>query len=201
MEKIKYLIITDKCFRCWYKKEYGIELPRDKFYGIDYQWSDKALKYLLEELDNMGSKFTNDVKQLSSGIFWVMSIFDDLSNFDLLVFTIPCDQNGTPNNTHPIELNSKNGKTYNHKKIWEDEVKKNNNYNFYSKKSYNYYPRGRVEISRNRAIIYLNPHINKPEFIEKIKNEFGLTIDNISEVRVISDGSEHYKCFLDYDNS
>ena len=140
---------------------------------------------------------TNKEKQFSSGIFWVILIFNDLSNFDLLVFNIPCDQNGTPNNTHLIELNSKNGKTYNHKKIWENEVKKNNNYDFFNKKNYDYYPRGRVEISHNRATIYLNPHINKPEFIEKIKYEFGLSIKNISEVRIISDGSNHYKCYLD----
>ena len=190
------MIITDKGFRCWYKKEYGIELPKDRYYGIEYQWSDEELKAALEVL---GNKCTNEEKQLSSGIFWVVSIFDDLSYFELLTFNIPCDFYGTPNNTHFIKLNSKSGKNYNHKKIWEDEVKKNSNYDFFNKKSYDYYPRGRVEISRNRAIIYLNPNTNKLGFIEKIKVEFGLSNNNISEIRVISDGSEHYKCFLDMD--
>jgi len=43
----------------------------------------------------------------------------------------------------------------------------------------------------------LNPHINKPNFIDMIKKNFGLSPYNISEVRIIADGSEHYKCFLD----
>jgi hypothetical protein len=60
-----------------------------------------------------------------------------------------------------------------------------------------YYPRGRVEIAHNRAVIYLNPHIAEPKFIDKIKEEFGLSADNIHEVCVNADGSEHYQCFLD----
>ena len=62
----------------------------------------------------------------------------------------------------------------------------------------NYYPRGRVEISHNKAVIYLNPHINKPDFIDEIIREFGLSSDNIPDVRVKNDGSEHYCCFLDW---
>ena len=115
------------------------------------------------------------------------------------MFDIPCDSNGNPDNSHSIELNSKSGNTYNHKKLWESEVKNNSKYRPYNKKDYNYYPRGRVEISHNRAVIYLNPHINKPNFIDAIKEGFGLFTCNIPEVRVNIDGSEHYKCFLDWD--
>jgi len=43
----------------------------------------------------------------------------------------------------------------------------------------------------------LNPHINKAAFIDEIKEGFGLSASNISEVRVIADGSKHYQCFLD----
>jgi hypothetical protein len=28
----------------WYKKEYGIDLPKDKYYGVDYQWSEQELE-------------------------------------------------------------------------------------------------------------------------------------------------------------
>ncbi|MCL2185833.1 MAG: hypothetical protein FWB86_08295 [Treponema sp.] len=138
-----------------------------------------------------------EAKPLCSGIFWVISDYSDLSESKLLMFKIPCDSNGNPDNTHSIELNSKSGNTYNHKKLWESEVKNNNEHRPYNKKDYNYYPRGRVEISNNRVVIYLNPHINEPDFINLIKHEFGLSACNISEVRIIADGSEHYWCFLD----
>jgi len=134
-------------------------------------------------------------KQLCSGIFWIISDNYDLSKRILLEFLIPCDSGGTPKNTHSVELNSKSGNSYNHQKIWESEIKNN----WYGKKKYNYYPRGRVEISNNKAVIYLNPHINRPEIIDEIKNGFGLSDSNISEVRVIADGSKHYQCFLDWD--
>jgi len=137
-------------------------------------------------------------KHLCSGIFWILSDNNDLSEFILLMFDIPCDSNGVPNNTHSVELNSKSGNSYNHKRIWDSEIK--NKSGPYNKKEYNYYPRGRVEISNNKAVIYLNPHINKPVFIDSIKKEFGLSACNISEVRVKVDGSKHYKCFLDWND-
>jgi len=140
----------------------------------------------------------DEKKQLCSGIFWVLSDCHNLSDYRLLVFGIPCDTSGNPDNTHSIELNSKSGKTYNHKKLWENEVKNNSEYRPYNKKDYEYYPRGRVEISHNRAVIHLNPHINKPNYIDA-KKEFGLFNYSIFEVRINVDGSEHYKCFLDSD--
>ena len=135
--------------------------------------------------------------KLCAGIFWILSDYHDLSDYELLMFDIPCDSNGKPDNTHSIELNSKSGNTYNHKKLWDSEVKNNSKYRPFNKKDYDYYPRGRVEISNNRAIIYLNPHINEPQFINIIKQKFGLFPQNISEVRIITDGSDHYQCFLD----
>ena len=140
----------------------------------------------------------NEAKQLCSGIFWVLSDNYDLSDYKLLMFDIPCDLNGKPDNTQSIELNSKSGNTYNHKKLWESEVKNNNKYRPYNKKDYNYYPRGRVEISNNKATIFLNPNINKPLFTDEIKEKFGLSSYNISEIRINVDGSIHYQCFLDW---
>ena len=142
-------------------------------------------------------KLPKETKQLCSGIFWVLSDCYDLSDYEFLMFGIPCNPDGKPDNTHSVELNSKSGTSYNHKKIWESEIKNNSKYRPYNKKNYNYYPRGRVEISNNKAVIYLNPFINKPNFIDLIKQRFGL-IDNIPEVRIVSDGSEHYQCFIDW---
>jgi len=144
--------------------------------------------------------FEQDLKkpqQLSSGIFWILSDNYDLSDLKFLMFKIPCDSNGNPNNTPSIKLNSKSGNTYNHKKIWDEEIKNNSEYRPYNKKDYDYYPRGRVEISNNRATIFLNPHINRSDFIKLIKQNFGLFPNNISDIRVITDGSTHYQCFLD----
>jgi len=140
-----------------------------------------------------------EAKQLCSGIFWVISDNYDLSGYKFLMFDIPCGRNGISSNEQAVELNSKSGKTYNHKKLWDSEVKNKSNHRPYNKKDYNYYPRGRVEIVNDQAIIYLNPHINKSNFITKIKKDFGLFSYNISKIRVISDGSAHYECFLDWE--
>ena len=169
--------------------------------GINTQEKYKLTILSANDLTPDNSKLFEEVlkeaKQLCSGIFWVLSDDHDLNNYEFLMFVIPCDSNGNPNNTHSIELNSKSGNTYNHKKLWEEEIKNNSKYRPYNKKDYDYYPRGRVEISNNRATIFLNPHINDPRFIDLIKQNFGLFPYNIPDIRVITDGSEHYECFLD----
>jgi len=140
-----------------------------------------------------------EAKQLCSGIFWVISDYVDLSDHKLLMFEIPCDVNGIPDNpNYRLELNAKSGTTYNHKNTWENEIKNNSEHRPYNKKSYDYYPRGRIQISNNRAVIYLNPHINQQKFIDEIKQKFGLFTYNIPEVEVKTDGSAHYQCFLDW---
>ena len=153
-------------------------------------------RYTVQELADLNKEEDNS-KQLCSGVFWVLSDNADLSDYEFLIFDIPCDANGKSNNTHSIELNSKSGNSYNHKKLWESEVKNDSKYRPYNKKEYDYYPRGRVEISNNRATVYLNPHINSPNFTDAIKEKFGLLPCNVFEVRVVTDGSEHYQCFLD----
>jgi len=158
-----------------------------------YIWNQGTPLDLLKE----NTKYLTEAKQLSSGIFWVIADDNNLSNFKFLFFEIPCDVNGKPDNTHTIELNAKSMTTYNHKKLWESEIQNKSEHKPYNKMDYDYYPRGRVEISNNRATIYLNPHINSSTFISKIKQTFGLSTHNIPEVRVIVDGSVHYQCFLD----
>jgi hypothetical protein len=138
-----------------------------------------------------------EAKQLCSGIFWIISDNYDLSEHKLLMFEIPCDVNGTPDNPNSLGLNAKSGITYNHKKTWENEIKTNSEHRPYNKRDYDYYPRGRIQIANNKAIIYINPHINQPLFIDEIKQKFGLSPYNISEVEVKIDGSVHYYCFLD----
>ena len=138
-----------------------------------------------------------EAKELCSGIFWVISDNDDLSNHIFLMFDIPCNPDGTLSGAPSLSLNAKSGSTYNHKKVWDSEIKNNSKHRLYNKVEYDYYPRGRVQISHNRADIYLNPNINTPKFIEEIKKNFGLSSHNIPAVRINTDGSAHYKCFLD----
>lgn len=109
---------------------------------------------------------------MKDGVFWVI---------EGRLYAYPF---GSVNSINGI---AKSEKTYNHKRLWEEIKPKGIN------KEYNYYPRGRVVISaKGKVVIYMNPNI-EISHIEKIKEIFGLTV----EPRVIYDGSEHYKCYLD----
>jgi hypothetical protein len=101
------------------------------------------------------SENLTEVKQLCSGIFWVLSDHFDLSDHKFLMFGIPCDPNGVPNNTHSIELNSKSGNTYNHKKIWDSEVRNNKDYRPYNRKDHDYYPSKRQDRDLSQSSYYL----------------------------------------------
>lgn len=151
----------------------------------------------IETMDNI----MNKKKPLYSGIFWIITEDNDFNNYEILAFPISCDIYGIPVENPIIELNSKNKKSYNHKNLWNNHVMNNNKYRQFNKKPYNYYPRGRVDISKNKAILFLNPCINKPKIIDGLITEFGLTTNNISEVVIKPDGSNHYKCFIDFDKN
>jgi len=138
-----------------------------------------------------------ETNRLSFGIFWVISDSEDLDDYKLLCFNVPCDVYGNSTETPDIPLNSKSGASYNHKAVWESHVKNNRLHKPYNKNDYNYYPRGRVEISINKAVIYLNPHINQAHILMEIKATFGLCENNISKVRVVADNSAHYRCFIE----
>ncbi len=105
------------------------------------------------------------------GVFWII---------DGKLYSFPFD--GTQ--TDGI---AKSGDTYNHKKLWEFVKPKGCN------KPYNYYPRGRVEITnKGKPVIYMNPNIDSV-YIKSIKNDFEIFTD----VCVRYDYSEHYRCYLD----
>ena len=81
---------------------------------------------------------------------------------------------------------SKSGDTYNHRLLWEHVRPPGSN------RPYDYYPRGRVEITKQgKAIIYMSPHV--PErFIPEIMEAFGIT----GKPRIHYDFSRHYRCHL-----
>lgn len=86
---------------------------------------------------------------------------------------------------------AKSGINYNHQKLWEHVKPKGCRYPF------GYYPRGRVEFNRKgRPIIYMSPHIDL-SYIPEISKKFGLQGEPI----IRYDGSRHYRCYLDYEDS
>jgi len=148
-----------------------------------------------EEYQRVSLKRSEPIK-LFSGIFWLITEDSELSDYQLLMFGIPCDGRGGLTETPEVQPNSRSGKSYNHKTTWEMEVAGKQAHEPYSGKPYDYYPRGRVEISNRCAVIFLNPCINQPTITEEIKLKFGLGSHEISKIRIVEDGSFHNQCFL-----
>ena len=137
------------------------------------------MKELFEDLD------------LSKGIFWIKDP-DNISSSNLY-FTVPCDVLGEPTFTDGLNLTAKCGTTFNHERTWKQLPN-----SITEGKTYNYYPRGRVEINHGKAIIYANPNIVNDELKEWCKDKFNLyPYNGIKSIRMVADGSEHYKCYLD----
>lgn len=112
------------------------------------------------------------------GVFWVV-------DEKLLAFPFCPDHPLVP--FYPEGI-AKSGVTYNHEKLWNILFGK-------KAKPYNYYPRGRVEISsQGQSILYMSPHISAA-FLPEIKKAFSLYDEPI--VRL--DYSKHYRCYLDTD--
>ncbi|ADU21641.1 hypothetical protein [Ruminococcus albus] len=108
---------------------------------------------------------------MKKGVFWLI-------NGELLTF--PFD------GKYP-EGTAKSGDTYNHQKLWEIIRPKD------CKKLFDYYPRGRVDISnKGKAVIYMSVHIGE-EFVPKIKSAFEISGDAV----IRYDHCRHYMCYLD----
>lgn len=124
---------------------------------------------------------------LAQGVFWIVDM-DNMENNKRYCFPIYSTPDGDIISSE-YDLNAKSGITYNHEKLWKE---------LGNNKPFNYYPRGRVQISNGKANIYLNPNINYDEVIDFIKDEFKLYKSNgINKINIHSDGSSHYKCYLD----
>lgn len=129
--------------------------------------------------------------KLYKGIFWI----NDIDDWDAgqLIFRIPVTAMGEVIEPEKLDLNSRNVDNYNHRLLWETLPTK-----ITHNKPYNYYPRGRVEIKRGKAVIYANPNICCDELVDLLVKRFGLNEENgIAEISLKPDGSEHYKCYLD----
>lgn len=142
------------------------------------------------------SSLMNDVNgseanKLYKGIFWITDSFDMASN--RLYFKIPVTADGRIIESNKLNLNSRNKDNYNHRLVWNDLPAK-----ITHNKEYNFYPRGRVEIRRGKAMIFANPVICTEELKDWCIDKFKLlTTNGIKRIIMIPDGSEHYKCFRD----
>lgn len=120
---------------------------------------------------------------MKKGIFWCANF--DTEFPELITVSVVCDKNG--NSKEPVQLSSKSGNNFNHRLEWERIDRKITN-----GQSFNYYPRGRVEIKNSKATVFLNPILNKECIISKVIDEFDLRATELTDVRIKSDGSNHY---------
>ncbi|MBQ3544831.1 MAG: hypothetical protein IJA34_07600 [Lachnospiraceae bacterium] len=119
---------------------------------------------------------------MKKGLFWCVESNSDKTT--LITKTVECDVGG--NALTNVEYTSKSGMNFNHKIEWGklDKI-------ITKGKEYNYYPRGRVEINKNKITVFLNPDINNDIVINKVIEEFEL--QDINGIRIVVDGSRHYR--------
>lgn len=126
------------------------------------------------------------MSSLAKGIFWIKDINNvENSIIHLGVFVDTCD------NIDPEVYSTKEDKEFNHKKIW-----KSLNKEITEGKSYDYFPRGRVTVANNKAIVYVSPHLFSYKVFNLVCNIFGLRKENeMYDVRMRTDSS--LPCYLD----
>ena len=133
-------------------------------------------------------------KQLYRGIFWITDIDNIYSS--KLYFQIPCDSSGSIDDMEfkiPDTMSSTGSDNYNHKRVWNSISNKET-----KGKPFDYYPRGRVEISNGIAKVYHSPYIDQNDLKYWVIDKFHLTpVNGIKKVKMIADGSSHYHCYLD----
>lgn len=130
---------------------------------------------------------------MRKGIFWFLCFVDQEGELiftgEIMSLSIPCDEDGNPK--VPVSFNSKNGCSNTHKASWQTVTKGRKDLR---KIPWNYFPRGRVEISRGRAFVFMNPRIlGCGDYLELIKETFGIAC---LDVRVKIDNSAHYQCTI-----
>ncbi len=120
---------------------------------------------------------------MKKGIFWYANFGEECP--ELITVSVACDKNG--NSKEPVQFSSKSGDNFNHRLEWEKLDR-----TVTAGQPFNYYPRGRVEIKNGKAIVFLNPILNKDCIVSKVMDEFGLRTEELTGVRIKSDGSNHY---------
>ena len=135
--------------------------------------------------------------KMNKGIFWFICFPEEDGTLsftgEMISLPVPCDLDGHP--AASISFNSQKGDSNTHKNSWKDLVAKRKDLRRFS---WNYFPRGRVEILRGRALIYMNPQIqNCEDFLERIQRTYGI---GHLDIQVKIDNSVHYQCAVLDDN-
>lgn len=120
---------------------------------------------------------------MRKGIFWCTNF--DTEHPKLITVSVACNKNGDA--MEPVQFSSKSGSNFNHKLEWERFDR-----SITAGRSFNYYPRGRVEIKNGKATVFLNPIINKECVLSRVFDEFGLMTEKLISINIKSDGSNHY---------
>lgn len=134
------------------------------------------------------SKEKKDI--LYKGLFWVK----DANNIekDSICFLIPCDNEGKGDVLgYDSSVVSKSGDSLNHKRLWESLSS-----NITNNKPFDYYPRGRVEIKKGKAKVFVPSDLveYKDEIINLCKEKFNLFLESgIKSIDMYIDGSKHYR--------
>ena len=140
-------------------------------------------------LKDLNVKFNNDTS-LYKGVFWIKELED--INSSILYYSIKCDANGNIIQADvPSSVLGKSGNNFNHNKLWDSLSKSITN-----NKSYDYFPRGRVEIKNGKSTIFISQYLTgfEDEVVKVIKKRFNLYSKNgVNKIVVCADGSNHYK--------
>lgn len=127
---------------------------------------------------------------LYKGIFWLRDL--QMPSNGAIVCKVRCDKNGHPINKPTILFNSKDGKSYNHQLTWQF-MKGDRIY----KRSWNYYPRGRVEVKSREVKIFITADAATERVKDWVIQTFCLGSEFPSKIKFIADGSRHYRYAMD----
>lgn len=125
------------------------------------------------------------IEIMYKGVFWY-----NPTEHGLICKKVACDESGVT--LEETEYSSKSGDNFNHKAEWAKLPKSETGGH-----PYNYYPRGRVEIQKKKVTIYLTPVLDTESVTVLINSLFELCNIDIP-IKIVPDGSEHYKYLMDY---
>ena len=118
-------------------------------------------------------------------MFWLTD--NDMGTIQLTCCKVLCFPNG-----EEAEVESTEREKLNHERVWATLDKK-----ITRNKPYNYYPRGRVEIKRGKATIYLHPIMCDKEVLVQVMAQFGLYQRNgLKDIRIKPDHSKCYRFLM-----
>jgi hypothetical protein len=153
----------------------------------EYEYEIDDISLIGDGREIVGEHSVSASQELSRGIFWVLAETEsELTADNIYAVHKYCDMDGNPFDVS--DCNSKSGLSYNHEQTWKRLDRKTT-----KGKAFDYYPRGRVEISHGEATIWLNGNIL--HLADEIKRLYGLS--DLKRIQVKEDGSKHYKSHFD----